>query len=1170
MKKRIIVLYIIGICCAAIAQSWPLIPINTTIVPKDAWYFKGTNTYFNSFNIGGVTGTNGYIIWNGIKYDNPWTFGGIQDVLYSEGNSNYVTFNDNILKIFFNTNYSTTGPPGTNNLTISGRTKGSTNVVDYDSINKILFYPNSGFYISNKSPGEVQIELGSSWYTLYLDDGNTNGYTPTGEQPINLIMNTNPAVSNITMDVTTNPWIPGEPLWTLKIPAISGPQGLRGLTGPRGADGNTFGVYAGAWTLGREYTNSSWVTWGLGTYGLVLTNKPGNVWTPTSGVPTNYIASGEVVLLSQSGKDGASGGILIPRGTWNSSDTYPQFSLVRYSGATWYNIDESQGKNPTNPVSGWKLFTLDGKDGVDGTEAIITSNTIWHGKYTNNIPYVSNGIVYLDSPSYGVYYVKQDTPAGTPLTDTNYYGKIAHFGKDGAPGKDGKDGKDGQQGADGAGNLWFAGDYNSNHVYTNKGTIVLYKGSTWVTITDATFSNVSPDHLDGYIYWGTAARAGADGKDGQPGGNYKFKVGWTDSEIYDPYDIVIVSNKFYLCNSTISGPNTEPWKIGEPIWTALVDPDFREYALLPTTQWNITTNYVLNQVVRHSNSTWVCIAPGGVTASEPYVGSAAWAPIALAGAVGPTGPTGATSTITIVQPTLTGAPGTDANVDTTGSTPTAARLRFTIPRGQDGVMLTPHGIWQSNYPYTQYSMVKRGTNAYYTTNALGSINEDPLTHSNVWIYFLSDGARGPTGIAATVTAGNTYTIDYNKNAIVSNRGTASSAIFDFYIPMGEKGDPGANLFPYGDWDETYPYPGYSLVRRGTAQYYTINSSIGQDPLIYTNVWKIFTKDGPQGIPGSASNATLLTYNNEDLPQRWKLNEHTFIVDTNSKSIRSKSSTTTNITVKGLTNPIGSYTNGMVIPEETDFETILINMMQRRIFPTYIAPTIVLSTAPASIYNLEIGTLVSSTLTTTFTTNDAGQVSNYKLYKDNSILVNSGSIVSHNDSFTLGSNSVSYTSTVTHLQGSVKYDNFDEPSPYPGAFPDPNGGYSAGTVVSAPRTYIPRRYYWAFYDISTNLITTSAELRAKSPAALLTTSTLTFTMNITAGSKRVIIAFPKSFGNIQSIIYLQGSSADVKDTFEQTEFEVEGASAGFSTLYRIYTYIPKIPFSSMATYTVTIN
>ncbi len=52
------------------------------------------------------------------------------------------------------------------------------------------------------------------------------------------------------------------------------------------------------------------------------------------------------------------------------------------------------------------------------------------------------------------------------------------------------------------------------------------------------------------------------------------------------------------------------------------------------------------------------------------------------------------------------------------------------------------------------------------------------------------GEQGEPGRAATIQAGNAYTVATDAQPAVMNTGTSSDAVFDFYIPRGVKGDPG--------------------------------------------------------------------------------------------------------------------------------------------------------------------------------------------------------------------------------------------------------------------------------------------------------------------------------------------------------------------------------------------
>ena len=52
------------------------------------------------------------------------------------------------------------------------------------------------------------------------------------------------------------------------------------------------------------------------------------------------------------------------------------------------------------------------------------------------------------------------------------------------------------------------------------------------------------------------------------------------------------------------------------------------------------------------------------------------------------------------------------------------------------------------------------------------------------------GEKGETGAAATIAAGNAYSTPSGSTPAVINTGTPSNAVFDFYIPKGDKGEKG--------------------------------------------------------------------------------------------------------------------------------------------------------------------------------------------------------------------------------------------------------------------------------------------------------------------------------------------------------------------------------------------
>jgi hypothetical protein len=77
------------------------------------------------------------------------------------------------------------------------------------------------------------------------------------------------------------------------------------------------------------------------------------------------------------------------------------------------------------------------------------------------------------------------------------------------------------------------------------------------------------------------------------------------------------------------------------------------------------------------------------------------------------------------------------------------------------------------------------------------------------------------------------------------------------------------------------------------------------------------------------------------------------------------------------------------------------------------------------------------------------------------------------------------------------------------------------------------------------------------------------LNIPAGTKKITIAYPSYIRDINSIKYIEGLNAEIKSIFQKSLLDISGANNYNPIEYKIYTYIPSIPFSSNATYNIII-
>ncbi len=90
------------------------------------------------------------------------------------------------------------------------------------------------------------------------------------------------------------------------------------------------------------------------------------------------------------------------------------------------------------------------------------------------------------------------------------------------------------------------------------------------------------------------------------------------------------------------------------------------------------------------------------------------------------------------------------------------------------------------------------------------------------------GPNGPSGEAATITVGTTTTLPPGSNAIVTNIGTSSAAIFDFGIPRGADGSGGGST-DYQDIINKPQINGVILSGNQTAEQLGLAPSTSNNP-----------------------------------------------------------------------------------------------------------------------------------------------------------------------------------------------------------------------------------------------------------------------------------------------------------------------------------------------------
>lgn len=198
------------------------------------------------------------------------------------------------------------------------------------------------------------------------------------------------------------------------------------------------------------------------------------------------------------------------------------------------------------------------------------------------------------------------------------------------------------------------------------------------------------------------------------------------------------------------------------------------------------------------------------------------------GEKGDTGNDGVSATVEVGS-TITGDPGTDANVTNSG-TNTNAVFNFTIPKGDQGIQ------GDKGNPGAVFTPSVNSDGVISWTNNGGLDNP---SSQNIKGVKGDKGDQGETGSTPNVTVGTTTTGDAGTDASVvkNTSSTEDNVILDFTIPKGSKGDQG----PSGEKGDT-----------GT----TFTPSVSSEGVIswtndggLSNPTSVNIK-GPQGDPGT--------------------------------------------------------------------------------------------------------------------------------------------------------------------------------------------------------------------------------------------------------------------------------------------------------------------------------
>ena len=266
-----------------------------------------------------------------------------------------------------------------------------------------------------------------------------------------------------------------------------------------------------------------------------------------------------------------------------------------------------------------------------------------------------------------------------------------------------------------------------------------------------------------------------------------------------------------------------------------------------------------------------------------------------------------------------------------------------------------------------------------------------------------------------------------------------------------------------------------------------------------------------------------------------------------------------IEVKGSS--VGGIKDGSTLDAGMTLDQILKKMLQKSIPASYNKPGLTL-TATDDVEH-EVGSSITTTLTSQFTQRDAGPISTLKITdSQGSVLasVDRANSTSVAQTFDQTDADIKFKSIASYAQGPEKTDNLGDPSPA--------GRIEAGSIETSK---IFRGFRNMFYGTGVGSIPSfdSSSIRAltnkkKSPA-----NGTVVNISVAVGQQYVVFAYPENLRDVSQVMYVETNDTGMATSFTKQIVSVEGAEGKAAKNYKVYTYGMATPAAAPMTFKITI-
>jgi hypothetical protein len=286
------------------------------------------------------------------------------------------------------------------------------------------------------------------------------------------------------------------------------------------------------------------------------------------------------------------------------------------------------------------------------------------------------------------------------------------------------------------------------------------------------------------------------------------------------------------------------------------------------------------------------------------------------------------------------------------------------------------------------------------------------------------------------------------------------------------------------------------------------------------------------------------------------------VDKDKNLVLSQSRTSKDISVNGVTG-LG-LEDGATIPAGKSLEEIVAMLVQKRIAPTYKAPTLKFSNNGGSTGIVEVGSTVVVKANATFTQNNAGDLTSITVYNGSEVAGTSESSPYQfvGEEYVIAEETLTYKAVAAYGDGAVLQDNFGEDNA--------TGQIKAGSLTSSTITVTGKRC--AFYGaVSSDGEITSDVVRSLDGKYLNPTSGKEVTFTAPVGSKTIVVAVPAAVSEI-AVEYKEANDKNCRDNFTVQTVNVADARGEQNNMasYQVFTYTMDTASEAAMTFIVTFK